>query len=146
MRRLAPIVSLSFTLACAVHQAYGFRAAEITIGDRGISIPVPPPSLTDEPIQDSTVEGVADFELGDDSSAGGLVSLRLRDTVSGAEAATPLTSGAMDFQLDGVRIDHSDNCLELWLEAPDGAKSDVVRYHTVIQADDQTVQVEPGCP
>ena len=91
------------------------------------------------------MEGDADFDLTGEAADGGLVFLYLRDQISGAEAATTISSQATTFELSGVRIDHSDNCLELWLEAADGARSAVVRYHTVIEADDQSVRVEPGC-
>ena len=47
--------------------------------------------------------------------------------------------------VEGLTIDHTRNCLEVWLAADDGSTSDVRRFHTAIEPDDTTVRVEPGC-
>lgn len=136
---------------CATHDVYSFsfRKAEVTIGERGIAIPVPPPSLTDAPVQPSNVDVDVDYELeaaATDEDAP-MVELHVRDRIGGEHAVVDVEASVPQIvRVEGLVLDHSRNCLEVWLETDDGARSDAAYFHTVIESDDVSVRVEAGCP
>jgi hypothetical protein len=131
---------LGASVACAVHEPKPVFRAGVIIGERGISVPLPPPSLVDAPTQEVEVEGEV---IGDEAVPEGTV-VHLLESVGGEEATVELTSGAKQF-VAGLRLDLTDNCLELWLETPDGRMSDEpARFHAVITEEDD-VAAEQGC-
>jgi hypothetical protein len=142
MARSAPLCALLAVAACNPHDVYGFRSG-LWVGDRGIAIPVPPPSLTDAPVQVSRVEG--GFDVTAQEGASPPVVVELKDLASGAEASVEVDKLAGDFVIGEIVLDHTDNCLEFRIVLPDGRASDVEQYHTVIEADDRTVRVVDGC-
>jgi hypothetical protein len=113
----------------------------VLIDDRGISIPLPPPSLVDEPEQDVDVDGEV-IGLPDDPT--GLM-VRIVDSAGGAELDVPLADGSATFHGEGLAIDLSDNCIELWLVAADGREGDRNQYRAIIDASGQSIEVADGC-
>jgi hypothetical protein len=133
---------LSALLAgCVVHDPEpAFRAA-VFIGDRGISIPLPPPSLVDDPEQEVDVEGEV---IGLDDEVDGLV-VRIVDQAGGAELEATLTESST-FRAEGLPIDLSDNCIELWLVDAEGREGERVQYQALIDESGQSIEVSEGCP
>lgn len=129
--------------ACASHDAEPAFRASVLIGDRGISIPLPPPSLRDEPEQEVEVSGSA---VGLTDTAGDLT-VQVYDQVSGESVSAALTEGEA-FVATGLTIDLTDNCLELWLEDLDGNEGEHLLYSAQIESQpdgsDAVVVVE-GC-
>ena len=126
---------------CVAHDPEpAFRAA-VLVGDRGISIPLPPPSLVDEPEQDVDVEGEV-IGLGDEID--GLV-VRIVDHAGGAELDVQLVEGSNAFRGEGLSIDLSDNCIELWLVDAEGREGERAQYQAVIDASGQSIEVSEGC-
>lgn len=126
--------------ACVAHDPEpAFRAA-VLIDDRGISIPLPPPSLVDEPEQEVDVEGeVINLAAGHD----GLI-VRIADQTGGAELDVPL-DGSNAFHASGLPIDLSDNCIEVWLVDADGREGDHAQYQALIDASGEAIEVSEGC-
>jgi hypothetical protein len=125
--------------ACATHDGRpAFRAA-LAIGERGISVPLPPPSLRDAPRQKIDVHATV---VGDEVPAEAkawVVDLR-----GEAEAIVPL-HGAAEFSADGLVVDLEDNCLELWIEDEDGSEGEHSFFSAAIAYDDVHVTVVDGC-
>lgn len=143
---LRPVLFVSSALvcitlgACAVHEAEPVFRARAFIGDRGISIPLPPPSLISEPKQQVDVQGEV-LERGDGNED---LSVHLLDGVGGAQAEVPLTAEAT-FHAHALSLDLSDHCLELWVEDSAGAQGERLLFQAVIADDEQTVTVVEGC-
>ena len=134
------VLSTLGLVACVQHDPEpAFRAA-VLIDDRGISIPLPPPSLVDEPEQDVDVEG----EVIGLAESRGLV-VRIVDHAGGAELDVPLAEGSNAFRGEGLAIDLSDNCLELWLVDGEGREGDRAQYQALIDASGQSIEVVEGC-
>ena len=110
----------------------------------GISVPIPPPSLTAAPVQKVDIDG----------------SLNLMDPVP--ETLVYLYEHRSDkgyfvfaddmgeFVFEGLELDLSDNCMQVWFEEPgeDGKLSEDGFYRANIAEDDQSVDVEElklGC-
>ncbi|MEM9461597.1 MAG: hypothetical protein AAGF11_45960 [Myxococcota bacterium] len=130
-----------FTLgACAIHEAEPAFRATAFIGDRGISVPLPPPSLVSEPQQEVHVQGSV-FGLEGDGED---LRVHMFDQVGGASAEVPLTADAT-FQAEGLSLDLTDHCLELWVEDAEGQQGEHLTYRAVIGEDDQTIAVVEGC-
>lgn len=125
--------------ACASHEASpAFRRA-LVFDDRGISVPLPPPSLIDEPEQEVDVHGTIE---GDPIAAGTRV--HVEDTEGDAMGEVELAKGATSFGVSGLVVDLRRHCLEVWLETPDGRDSEptYVRAHIV---DAKTLATSEGC-
>ncbi|MCX4245811.1 hypothetical protein [Paraliomyxa miuraensis] len=127
--------------ACATHEVEPAFRASVFIDDRGISIPLPPPSLIDEPQQEVEVQGEV---VGLDDEASGLV-VHIMDGASGAEIDVPLEDGSTSFLGTGLSIDLTDNCLELWLADDDGREGDHSYYKAVIDESGTMISVIEGC-
>lgn len=140
-RAFAGFVLSSLALgACVAHDPEPAFRASVLIDDRGISIPLPPPSLVDEPEQEVDVEGeVINLGAGHD----GLV-VRIADQTGGAELDVPL-DGSNAFHAEGLAIDLSDNCIELWLVDADGREGEHARYQALIDASGESIEVSEGC-
>ena len=137
---LTALVALSTaSVACAVHDPVPVFRSAVFVGERGISVPLPPPSLTAMPKQDVDVEGSVQ---GDDDVRAGTV-LHVVDNRGDGDVEAELDARAQAFQVS-LTIDVSDSCLELWLEAPDGTESMRNLFSTRI-VDDQTIEVLEGC-
>lgn len=151
MPRLAPArlaaLYLALGTACNAHPIGGYDDGP-QIDKRGISVPVPPPSLWDAPVQAVQVEG----ELGDGDPEP-QTSVFLIDTVGGYNGfviAEP--DGSFLFEYPNlVDIDLTDNCLEVWSEEPGpyGEMSLHSFFHVYIDPDDDqaliTEQFFSGC-
>lgn len=140
-RALAGFVLSSLGLcACVAHHPEPAFRASVLIDDRGISIPLPPPSLVDEPEQEVDVEGeVINLAEGLDG-----LTVRIADQTGGAELDVPL-DGANAFHAEGLAIDLSDNCIELWLVDADGREGERAQYQALIDASGAAIEVSEGC-
>lgn len=126
-------------VACNAHPIVPAFRSIATLPDRGIAIPIPPPSVVtipEEPVEAEvygTVEGMDGLDAGVEAGT----EVRVVDLVGGAEASTILDEdGQSTFKIAGVSIVLEDHCLELWLETPDGRPSDVSQYHAEVEVDD----------
>lgn len=143
LRPVRCVLSASVLLclgACAVHDAEPVFRAKAFIGDRGISIPLPPPSLVSEPEQEVDVQGEV-LELED---GGKDLTVHLVDVVGGAQVEVPLAADA-SFRAEGLPLDLSDHCLELWVQDAAGNQGEHLEYRAIIAEDEQTLTVVEGC-
>jgi hypothetical protein len=136
----ALVVSASVGLAgcgltgCASHEPKpAFRGA-VAIDDRGISIPLPPPSLIDAPQQEVEIEGQV---TGPDRLAG--TTVHVVDNRGDADVEVALDDSAQF--VTWMVIDLTDNCLEFWVEAPDGQQGQHTLFSASIDEDEQVVVV-----
>lgn len=112
------------------------------IAENGISVPVPPPSLTAEPVQEVDIEG----RLGRTVAPDTIVYL-FEGTMEAGHFVFADEAG--HFAFDGVALDLSDNCIELWYQEP--GKDDASEHSffvAEIAEDDQSVrttQYGGGC-
>ncbi|MBL9104270.1 MAG: hypothetical protein JNL82_25215 [Myxococcales bacterium] len=145
--RTALLAALALGTACQPYHLPGGGADDgPQIGDRGISVPVPPPSLTAAPRQEVDVDG----ELGDPQAASGtIVTMWI---YGGAEDRGHQIVAEPDgsFHFTGIPLDLTDNCIEVWSEEPGayGGTSVTSFFRAHIAADDQTVITEQffsGC-
>jgi len=127
--------------ACVIHEAEPAFRATVLVDHRGISIPLPPPSLVDEPDQEVEVDGEV---VGLQDGVTGLV-VRITDSVGEADVEIPLADGESTFHAEGVLLDLTDNCLEIWLRDADGREGDSRSYRAVIDPSDDSVSVVEGC-
>lgn len=141
-RAFAGFVLMTLGLgACASHDPRPAFRASVLIDDRGISIPLPPPSLVDDPEQEVDVEGEV---IGIAEDVDGLV-VRIVDQAGGAELDVPLTDGNTTFHGTGLAIDLSDNCIEVWLVDADGREGERTQVQALIDASGQSIEVVEGC-
>ncbi len=143
MRRALCVLSLAAlgASACAVHDAEPAFRATVLIDGRGISIPLPPPSLTAEPQQEVELEGEV---IGLDEDGDGLV-VRVLEDIGGTDKDVPLAADDSTFVVQGVNLDLTDNCLEVWLEGDDGRQGEHRFYQAVIDESDESVSIVEGC-
>ncbi len=136
-------LSLTLTSGCNEHPVVNFAQGPF-IDDLGISVPVPPPSLTAAPVQRVDIEG----QLASANPEPKTV-VYLQDAYGDLGVfvyAAP--DGSFTFQ--GVEINLQENCLELWSEGPGpyGKESVHAFYQARIDDDDQTIRTTPlfrGC-
>ena len=151
MSRLAPALARTALLALSLVYGTGCNSHLITnpdagpqIGDRGISVPVPPPSLKLMPVQLVDIEGdlgAMDVEPG--------TRVFLQETQGGLDGRVDTPEDDGSFFFEGVEIDLTDNCIDVWSEDADGNSSVHSFYRASIDVDDQsvlTVQLFYGCP
>ena len=141
------------TAACLLHLVLGAGCNDHTftnydagpqIEQDGISVPVPPPSLKLDSVQQVNIEGV----LGFTNAAPGTV-VYLQNAYSDLGAFVVAEPGG-SFVFKGVEIDLLQNCLELWSEepGPQGEMSVHSFFFANIGPDDQSVvtqQFFDGC-
>ncbi len=103
---------------------------------------MPPPSLLDTPKQVVEVE-IGLYDVDEFSPA---AELRIVDLEGEADETVSLPQGAgtATVIVEGLTLDLTMNCLELWLQEGE-VTTDHVLYHATINADDQTVDVVQGC-
>ena len=141
------VAGMLLASACARHEADPAFRRSVFIGDRGISVPLPPPSLTAEPEQEVEVEADA---VGDDPVLAGTV-VHVEDVMGEGFAELELAADTETFVVEGLVVDLRANCLELWLVAPDGRESQHALVHAVIVPDDddedtlESVATVVGC-
>lgn len=126
--------------ACVDHQPEPAFRASVLIDDRGISIPLPPPSLVAEPEQDVDVAGEV---IGSADTTG--LRVRIADSASGSELEVSLVEGTNMFRGEGLAIDLLDNCIEVSLVDADGREGERTEYRAVIDASGQAVEAVDGC-
>lgn len=135
----AALLALATIAACAQKEARpAFRGA-VLIGDRGISVPLPPPSLLGAPEQAVEIEVQIN---GAELSAG--AELRVVDVEGDYETSITLDGETPSVMLEDVPLDLTMNCLELWLIDED-EQGEHVLYQAMIAADDQSVETQSGC-
>jgi hypothetical protein len=125
--------------ACGVHEAKPSFRSSVRIGDRGISVPLPPPSFWEAPHQEVEVQG--EVQHGEGLAAG--TEVHILDNEGDAEIQVRLAEGESTF-VATFELDLSNNCLEVWLVAPDGSEGERSLYSTRIVAADQ-IEVVEGC-
>ena len=136
----AALGALLLIAACA--QATGepaFRRS-VFIGDRGISVPLPPPSLFEAPKQRVDIE----VEVQGDGSLPAGTELRIVDNEGEAETALMLAGDETEALAVGIEIDLTMNCLEVWLVEGD-REGEHALFTASIDTDGQTVLTTPGC-
>lgn len=141
-RRITALATLTLAgvlCACVVHEPKPAFRAGVYLGDRGISVPLPPPSLVDEPQQDVEVDG--EVETDKPLAAGSTV--HVVDLHSGERVEVELAAGSSEFTAS-LHLDLTDHCLELWVQTPDGEVGDRMQYRAEI-VDATTLDVNEGC-
>lgn len=120
--------------ACTSHPAVPAFRSLAQLPDRGIAVPIPPPSalaIPEEPVE-ATVFG--NIVAMDDVAAGTVV--HVEDTVGGDYGSTEQGDGEVEFEIAGIDLLLLDHCLELWVESPDGRSSETSSYHAEVEVDD----------
>ena len=142
-RSRAVLAALGCALALAAcAQTVGepaFRRA-VFIGDRGISVPLPPPSLFDAPKQSVDIE----VEVQGEGELAAGTQLKIVDNEGDLDTTVMLASDDSPFLASGLEIDLSANCLELWLVVDD-REGEHSLYTASIAQDGQTVTTTVGC-
>lgn len=142
VHRIRRSVALALTVlvgaaACATHEAKPAFRRGLAFGDRGISVPLPPPSLIDVPVEvDGTTEGKDPVIAG--------TKLVIEDIEGDAYAELTLDAGATTFHVKDLEVDLDAHCFEAWLETPDGRESKHFLIHGVL-VDDETFETVEGC-
>lgn len=147
--RLAVLLTLAFGTACQpFHLPGGGYDDGPQIGEHGISVPVPPPSLRDAPKQTVDVEG----DVNDpDPEPNTQVSVMVISTDGLPVTYTIPVDPDGTFLFKGIiNLDLTDNCLEVWSVVPGayGSQSMHSFFHATIAEDDQTILTEQffsGC-
>lgn len=145
IRRLSLLVVGAMAVAaCGAGNATGEPAVKsrLFITDRGIGVPVPPPSLKDNPKVEARIWG----DITDDFEAGTMV--HLAETVSGFETDVAADAGSCDavdgidepcdFLFEDVPVDLADNCFEFWLA---GEADAIAAYRADIEEEDDGTEV-----
>lgn len=140
MSRAALALVALAVVACVAHEPRPAFRRGVLVDDRGISVPLPPPSLLDAPKVDVEVAGTLP---GADKLKDGTV-VHLEDTEGDARASADVDVAKASFALDDITIDLTANCLELWLEAPDGRESQRTLVHAEIDGADAVITIA-GC-
>ncbi len=141
MKKLLATIALLAFAGCAQHEARPAFSTSLRIGDRGISIPLPPPSLLEEPNQAVDVEGQI---VGDEVLTTAAVA-HVVDLQGGEEISVEVAAGADSFVARGLSVNLTDNCLELWLAIDGGDESDHAFYTATVADDGATIVVTPDC-
>ena len=139
---LALLALAAGPLACNSHPITNFNAGPQII-PTGISVPVPPPSLTAAPVQRVDVEGQLN-----DMSPKPDITVFLQENKRGLPGAFVAPEDAGSFLVEGFEIDLTDNCIEVWAEDEDGESTVHSFFRARIDDDDQSVVTEPlykGC-
>jgi len=114
----------------------------LTIDGRGISVPLPPPSLYDAPKQSVDVVVMLDGE-GDLSPGSELHIVDNEGELSHMVELDDASSGQSQ-TIEGLAVDLTLNCLELWLVDGD-YESEHALYRAQIADDGQSIETVAGC-
>ncbi len=139
-RAIALGILASVAAGCATHEARPAFRRGITIADRGISVPLPPPSFMDAISVEVDVEGSTP---GDEALEVGTI-IHVEDLEGDARESAEIDIGSATFEVRGLMITLGAHCLELWIEAPDGRESERTYVHAEVE-DDTTIRTEAGC-
>lgn len=120
---------------CNDHSPVQAHRSAVLIGDRGISIPLPPPSVLQAPQQTIEVHGDLDGAIGDGAE------VRIVDNEGGDEASVAVERGSFIAELD---VDLTRVCLEAWVIDAEGIEGERRYYSTRIESDD-AILVVSGC-
>lgn len=129
------ILVAAFVVLSACNTHLVTRTDRPFTGQFGISVPVPPPSLRAQPVQYVQVAGNLDAE---EAVAETRVLLFERAAGRGYFVYADQYG---EFEFTDVKLDLSDNCLEVWSEepGPEGQASEHTFYVADIDADDKSV-------
>ena len=139
---LLGLLSAGALLGCAPFGApFVFSAPTF----RGISVPIPPPSLAAEPVQDVDIDGSTNLM---DPVPQTLIYLYEHRSDQGHFV---FADDAGDFKFTEIELDLTNNCIQVWFEEPgeDGTRSEDGFYQASIAEDDQAVdfaELQLGCP
>lgn len=145
----AALPILAFGTACQpFHLPGGGYDDGPQIGEHGISVPVPPPSLTAAPVQKVDVEGdLNDPEPQPDALVYLWVYTKNGEFLKGY--TVPAEPDGTFVFVDDIELDLTDNCIEVWFEGKGfGEESMHSFFHAKIADDDQSVRTEQffsGC-
>ncbi|MBX7082857.1 MAG: hypothetical protein K1X88_26870 [Nannocystaceae bacterium] len=135
---LAALAAAAVVPACASHEWKPVFRRAIVFDDRGISLPLPPPSLTADPEQEVDVHGVAQ---GDDPLPAD-ARVRMLDVDGTADVEVELDAEG-GFTAAAVPLDLRANCLEVWIDS-EGGESEHVFVHAEITGE-TTITTVLGC-
>jgi hypothetical protein len=141
LRRLVALALVTTVVgACGTHEVSPAYRRTIAFDDRGISVPLPPPSLIDQPEQEVELHGTT---AGRDAIVAG-TKVHVEDVDGEATGELVLAAGADEFTVEHLDVDLRTHCFEVWLETPDGLVSEPtqVRAHII---DAKTLETTPGC-
>jgi hypothetical protein len=145
LARTALVLALSLGTACQpYHLPGGGYDDGPQIGDRGISVPVPPPSLKEFPIQRVDIDG----ELDDMDPEPKTEVILWVYSATNEHGDIVFANSDGTFHFSEVLIDLTDNCIEVWAEEPGGTTSIHSFFRASIGPDDQTIVTEQffsGC-
>lgn len=131
-------------VGCVAHPARPAFRASVFIGDRGISIPLPPPSILKAPKQKVDVDAEI---VGDEAVAVDLLA-HVVDLHGDAEVSVEVPAGQTGFLAEGLEIDLTDNCLDVWLAGVDGGEGEHALYTASVVVDGdhgEVIVVSAGC-
>ncbi|PCC75091.1 hypothetical protein SAMN02745121_03702 [Nannocystis exedens] len=129
------ILVVAFVALSACNTHLPTRTDRPFTGQFGISVPVPPPSLKAAPVQYVDVKGNLEVETPMADTR-----MFLYDR-SGARGYFVYADPYGEFEFDAVKLDLTDNCLEVWFEepGPEGQVSEHRFYVADIDEDDKSV-------
>ena len=147
--RLAALLTLAFGTACQpFHLPGGGYDDGPQIGEHGISVPVPPPSLTSAPKQTVEVEGELRETMPPTNTTVRLDVYNLAGDLLGGHNVLANADGTFLFaDANAVDLDLTNNCLEVWSESSDGESMHSF-FVASIADDDQSIttkQFFSGC-
>jgi len=135
---LAASPALALLCSCAVHPVVPAFRASLRVEQRGIFVPLPPPSLRATPEQEVVLDGTLEGELVADGSE-----VHLVDHFGEAAAVVELAPAQRNVVF-AFHTNLADNCLELWVVSPTGELGMSTFVHTEIRSDTEVVIVQ-GC-
>ncbi len=138
---LAGLIALPALAACGPFGSPFVYAAPTY---HGISVPIPPPSLSAEPVQEVDIDGSTNLESPVPQT---LIYLYEHRTDRGYFVFADETG---EFSFTEVELDLTNNCMQVWFEEPgeEGRTSEDGFYRANIAEDDQTIDIEElklGC-
>lgn len=122
---------------CPEHPVVPVSRVELRIQKRGIFVPLPPPSLRAQPVQQVQLEGTLEAEHIDFGTV-----VRVVDTWGEADVTVPLGENHA-FAATFV-ADLTENCLDVWAESSEGERLTAMQVRAEIVGENDVVAVV-GC-